>query len=46
MTKLLKTLTLDFFPNEGNWQLGNWPIASDTVIAIIKAQGQNFPWGF
>ena len=37
---------MDILPNEENWQIGNWQIATDTIIANIEAQRQNFKWGF
>ena len=27
-----------FFPNAENWQIDNWQIATDMLIAIIMAQ--------
>ena len=35
-----------FFPNNKILQVANWQIATDRLIAIIKAQRQNFPQGF
>ena len=35
----------DLFPNEKNARIGNWQIATDTLIAIIKAQRQFFSNG-
>ena len=37
--------TIAFFPKERNRRIDNWQIATDTLIAIIKAQRQNFPQG-
>ena len=31
-----------FFPNKQNQQIGNWQTATDALIAMIKAQRQNF----
>ena len=45
MVETANTL-LYLFPNGQNWQIGNWQIASDTLIAIIKAQRLNFLNGF
>ena len=36
----------DPFRNEKNLQIGNWQDDTDTLIAVIKAQTQNFPEGF
>ena len=35
----------DLLPNEQNWRIGNWQIATDTLIEIIKAQRQIFQMG-
>ena len=35
-----------FFPNVENWNAGNWQIATDILMAIIKAQEQNFQHKF
>ena len=37
--------TLDLFPNKQNWRIDNWQIATDTLLAIIKAQSHNFIMG-
>ena len=31
-----------FFTNTKNWQIGNWQIATDIFIAIIRAKSQGF----
>ena len=36
---------LDIFPNEENWQIGNWQIATDTLIVNIKAPKAEFQMG-
>ena len=33
---------IDIFPKDGNLQVANWQIDTDTLIAIIKAKSQNF----
>ena len=40
---MLHAIAIGIFPNEQNWRIGNSHIATDTLIAIIKAQRQNFP---
>ena len=36
---------IDILPNDKNLQVANWQNATDILIAIGKAQRQNFPWG-
>ena len=40
---MLHAIAIGIFPNEQNWRIGNSHIATDTLIAIIKTQRQNFP---
>ena len=35
----------DIFPNDENYLIGNWQIATDTIITNFKGQRQNFQWG-
>ena len=35
-------MLIDFFPNEEDLQVCNWQIDTVTLIAIVKAQRQNF----
>ena len=37
---------IGLFPKEPNWRIVNWHIATDTLIVIIEAQGQNLPKWF
>ena len=34
------------FSKSRNWQVGNWQIATDILITIIRAQSQNLLQGF
>ena len=42
----LEITLIDIFPNGDNLEIANWQIATDTLIAILKAKSQNFPQGF
>ena len=39
------SVTIDFFLNDENLQVPNWHIDTDTSIAIIKANSQDFSQG-